>query len=280
MEYAPPMAPADVALYAAFGLFGGTIGGLLGVGGSIGFIPLATIVLAPDKQQLQGAAMIANFAVALTAFLRYRKASAVDWSLARRLAPPAIAAVLLGVWASMQMGADWFRVAFACFLAVIAVREFRLLAIGASGSEGGERELPRAPAAAIGLIMGFLSGLLGIGGGVVGIPLMRAWARLEMKRAIVTSICTMVPLTAVGATVKAASLWRTELPGGGGTALAPTLAIAACLVPAGIVGSWIGATINLRVTSRAVRWVLTAYLPVAAGWMAWPVIASWIDASK
>lgn len=279
MEYAPPMDASDIAAYAAFGLFGGTIGGLLGVGGSIGFIPLATIFLAPDKQQLQGAAMIANFGVALTAFFRYRKAKAIDWSLARRMAPPAIVAVLLGVWASLHMGADWFRVAFAGFLATIALRECRLLARGATGSEGGERDLPAPLAVTIGTIMGFLSGLLGIGGGVVGIPLMRAWARLEMKRAIVTSICTMVPLTAVGAATKAITLWNAELPGGG-SALAPMLAIAACLVPAGVLGSWIGASINLRVTSRAVRWVLTAYLPIAAVWMAWPVIASWLSASK
>ena len=279
MEYAPTMDAPEIVAYAAFGLFGGTIGGLLGVGGSIGFIPLATIVLAPDKQQLQGAAMIANVAVALTGFFRYRRAKAIDWSLARRLVPPAIVAVLLGVWASLHMGADWFRVAFAGFLAIIAVREFRLLARGATGSEGGERDLPVSLATAIGTLMGFLSGLLGIGGGVVGIPLMRAWARLEMKRAIVTSICTMVPLTAVGATTKAITLWNTELPGGG-SALAPSLAIAACLVPGGVAGSWIGAGINLRVTSRAVRWVLTAYLPIAAGWMAWPVVASWLSAPK
>ena len=62
------MDAATIAEYLAFGLFGGVIGGLLGVGGSIGFIPLATIFLAPDKQQLQGAAMVANFVVALTAW--------------------------------------------------------------------------------------------------------------------------------------------------------------------------------------------------------------------
>ena len=64
------MEVADVAQYLAFGFVGGVIGGLLGVGGSIGFIPLATIFLAPDKQQLQGAAMITNFVVAFTAYRR------------------------------------------------------------------------------------------------------------------------------------------------------------------------------------------------------------------
>ena len=273
------MDPASIAAYLAFGLFGGTIGGLLGVGGSIGFIPLATIFLAPDKQQLQGAAMIANVVVAATAFRRYRRKGPVDWTLARRLVPPAIVAVLAGVGVSLWVDAAEFRLLFAAFLAAIAVREFRHLARGTAEDPDGERELPRAQATAIGGIMGFLSGLLGIGGGVVGIPLMRAWGRLEVKRAIVTSVCTMMPLTTVGAATKAVTLWRTPAADGG-SALLPALGIAACLVPTAILGSWLGASINLRVTGRAVRWALTAYLPVAAGWMAWPVVAQWLSSAK
>jgi hypothetical protein len=44
-------------------------------------------------------------------------------------------------------------------------------------------------------------------------------------------------------------------------------------------GSWIGATINVHVTGKAVRWVLATYLPLAAAWMAWPVIVQWLSAS-
>ena len=54
--------------YLAFGLAGGVVGGMLGVGGAIVIIPLATVLLAPGKDVLQGATMIANVAVALTAY--------------------------------------------------------------------------------------------------------------------------------------------------------------------------------------------------------------------
>jgi uncharacterized membrane protein YfcA len=252
---------ATIAEYLAFGLFGGVIGGLLGVGGSIGFIPLATIFLAPDKQQLQGAAMVANFVVALTAWRRYRRAGTVDWALARRIVPAALVAVLAGVATSLFVEAPAFRVLFAAFLFAIAAREFVLLARGAPDGNGSERDLRAPLPAVIGTVMGYLSGLLGIGGGVVGIPLMRAWGKLEMKRAVVTSVCTM-PLD------------------GGGNALVPALAIAACLVPTAVAGSWLGATINLRITGRAVRWALTTYLPIAAGWMAWPVLQQWLAGPK
>ena len=298
------MDPQIVVEYMAFGLFGGMIGGLLGIGGSVGIIPLATIFISPDKQQLQCAAMLCNVAVASTAYRRYLMAGKIEWTFARRIVPAAIVFVLAGVAASTVIDASSFRVMFAAFLMVVAVREFRLLAIGSEHSPDDARELSPARGAGIGAIMGFLSGLLGIGGGVVGVPLMRAWARIPMKRAVVTSVCTMVPLAMVGATVKSITLWNTPVDANGATmstlaagsaaattstaassvtipsnALIPALWIAACLIPTAMVGSWIGATINVHVTGKAVRWVLATYLPLAAAWMAWPVIVQWLSAS-
>lgn len=297
------MDPQIVIEYMAFGFFGGMIGGLLGIGGSVGIIPLATIFISPDKQQLQCAAMLCNVAVASTAYRRYLKAGTIEWTFARRIVPAAIVFVLAGVAASTVIDASSFRVIFAAFLMVVAVREFRLLAIGSEHSPDDARELSPARGAGIGAIMGFLSGLLGIGGGVVGVPLMRAWARIPMKRAVVTSVCTMVPLAMVGATMKSITLWNTPVDANGATmtqlaaesaaaastaassattpsnALIPALIIAACLIPTAMVGSWTGATINVHVTGKAVRWVLATYLPLAAVWMAWPVIVQWLSAS-
>ena len=247
--------------------------------------------------------MLSNVAGASTAYRRYLMAGKIEWTFARRIVPAAIVFVLAGVAASTVIDASSFRVIFAAFLMVVAVREFRLLAIGSEHSPDDARELSPARGAGIGAIMGFLSGLLGIGGGVVGVPLMRAWARIPMKRAVVTSVCTMVPLAMVGATMKSITLWNTPVDANGATmtqlaaesaatastatssattpsnALIPALIIAACLIPTAMVGSWTGATINVHVTGKAVRWVLATYLPLAAAWMAWPVIVQWLSAS-
>jgi uncharacterized membrane protein YfcA len=113
----------------------------------------------------------------------------------------------------------------------------------------------------------------------------------------------MVPLAMVGATMKSITLWNTPVDANGATmtqlaaesaaaastaassattpsnALIPALIIAACLIPTAMVGSWTGATINVHVTGKAVRWVLATYLPLAAAWMAWPVIVQWLSTS-
>ncbi|MFM8732079.1 MAG: TSUP family transporter [Phycisphaerales bacterium] len=270
---------SHVLAYLAFGLAGGVVGGMLGVGGAIVIIPLATVLLAPGKDVLQGATMIANVAVALTAYRKYGRAGYVDWTFARPLVVPSLVAVGLGVGLSLVVDARMFRLLFAAFLFFVAAREFVQLVRGAAPMAEDPSGIPAGKASAIGALMGTISGLLGVGGGVVAVPLLRAWADLPVRRAITTSVCAMVPLAAVGAVLKGATLPRAAGPDGV-SPLVQSLGIAACLAPAAIVGSWIGATLNLGSTVRAVRGVLGAWLQTSAAWMAWPVVKGWLDAAR
>ena len=49
------------------------------------------------------------------------------------------------------------------------------------------------PLLAIGAIGGLLSGLFGIGGGLVMVPLMMAWLRFDQRRASATSLFAIIP---------------------------------------------------------------------------------------
>jgi uncharacterized membrane protein YfcA len=53
---------------------------------------------------------------------------------------------------------------------------------------------PRA--AAIGIVAGILSGLFGVGGGIVMVPLLVAWFALDQRRASATSLLAIVPIAA------------------------------------------------------------------------------------
>lgn len=271
--------PLHALAYLAFGLFGGVIGGLLGVGGAIGIIPLATLVLDPPKDLLQAAVMVSNTAVAFTAYRRYRRAGRIDWSAARHIAPAALVTVGGGVALSLVVDSGGFRVLFAMTLAALALREAAQLVRGTGAGRDGAIKVGWGKGTVIGTAMGTLSGLLGVGGGVVGIPLMRTWLHMPMKPAVLTSVCIMVPLTALGACIKCATLVGASAPDGT-SALASALTISACLLPSAVLGGWLGASLNLRITGNAVRWVLVAWLPAAAAWMAWPVVAGWLAAPR
>ena len=57
---------------------------------------------------------------------------------------------------------------------------------------------------AIGLVAGFLSALLGVGGGIVIVPLLMLWARLEVKTAAATSLAAIGITAAAGVATYAA----------------------------------------------------------------------------
>lgn len=57
---------------------------------------------------------------------------------------------------------------------------------------------PRVPIA-IGLVAGIASGLLGVGGGIVMVPLLTTFAGFAQHRAHATSLAAIVPIAAVGA---------------------------------------------------------------------------------
>jgi uncharacterized membrane protein YfcA len=56
-----------------------------------------------------------------------------------------------------------------------------------------------APAAGMGLVAGILSGLLGVGGGIIIVPLLVALVHLSQHQAHATSLAAIVPIGAVGA---------------------------------------------------------------------------------
>jgi uncharacterized protein len=65
--------------------------------------------------------------------------------------------------------------------------------VAAAGAQGGRLRL-----GAIGLSGGFLSGLLGVGGGVIMVPLLVLWARYGQRDAHVASLGAIIPISAAG----------------------------------------------------------------------------------
>ena len=264
----PPMTPVELLSFAAIGLMAGAVGGLLGIGGSTVFIPIATLLLGPDQQVYQAAAMILNAAVAASATLRHWRAGVLT---PRRVVPTAIVAVvavLFGVAAGNALGGAMLGRLFGGLLLILAVSEIRALLRrpAAAGSDPGTDEPParQHPAllGGIGLAMGLLGGLLGVGGGTIGVPMLRYGARLPLRVCIATAAAVTLPLAVVGAIYKNLSL--AQLPGESAEAERWALLIAAAVVPTAIGGAFLGATLVHRLPLRAIR-VAFVVLLVTAG---------------
>ncbi|MEM9252671.1 MAG: sulfite exporter TauE/SafE family protein [Planctomycetota bacterium] len=269
-----------IAALVGVGLVAGTLGGLLGVGGSVVMIPALVILFGQDRvagmnQHLyQAAAMAVNVAVAVPAAWRHRRAGAMRWGVIQWLLPAALVMIFVGVGLSnLVTDPVWLGRLLACFLVyVIAMNVVKLLRRGAAGrSDGVDKPGPlrgadRWRAGGIGVAMGTTAGLLGLGGGGLAVPLMQTFLRLPLRVCIANATAVMCVTAGLGAMAKLATLPE-------GLSAGRALLIAAVLAPTAIAGGLIGASLTHRLPLRVVR-VVFVLLMAAAAWrlaaLPWP----------
>jgi uncharacterized membrane protein YfcA len=107
-------------------------------------------------------------------------------------------------------------------------------------------------------IGGLVSGMFGVGGGAVMVPLLVLVARLDQRRAAATSLLAIIPTALVGATSYGIQ---------GHLALLPALVVAA----GAVVGAWGGARLLRVIRLSVLNWLFVVLLVATAGWMAFYV---------
>ncbi len=112
--------------------------------------------------------------------------------------------------------------------------------------------------------MGFAAGLLGIGGGVLTVPLTQTLCHVPLKKCIAVSAATMCITATVGATLKLSTL-HTH-----GYSAYQGLAIALLLAPTAVIGGALGARLTHKLPLPAIRTVFTILLLIAYRRMATP----------
>jgi uncharacterized membrane protein YfcA len=263
---------AIVALIGV-GLLAGTLGGLLGVGGSVVMIPAMVMLFGQDRSAglnqhvYQSAAMAVNVAVALPAAWRHRRAGATRADVLGWMLPAALGCIFVGVWLSNRVSDPaWLARLLAAFLIYVIYLNARKLVAGrpttagvdgASGVRAGLTGGQRARAGGVGAAMGTVAGLLGIGGGALAVPMQQVFLRLPLRSCIANSSAVICVTAGFGAAAKLSSLPA-------GLSVATALTIAAVLAPTAIVGGLIGASLTHRLPLRTVRVVFIALMAVAA----------------
>jgi uncharacterized membrane protein YfcA len=259
----------EFLVLALIGVVVGISGGLLGIGGSIVMIPAVTEYLGPDQHRYQAAAMIVNFFVAAPAVLQHRRAKAVDAGIVARLVPGAMVGVICGVClseTSLFSGASepWLRLLFGVFVLLSAVvGMYRLAKPGPADAEleTGRKPRPAPPwaaALAVAVPTGLVAGLLGVGGGIVAVPLQRRLMSVPIRESIANSAAMLAATSLVGAFVKNAA-YLAEKDGS-----LNAITLAAIVVPTAVLGSLIGSHVMYRLPLQALRATFIVLLLVAA----------------
>ncbi len=178
-----------LALLLAIGAFAGLVAGLLGVGGGIILVPAFYYAFAglgyegPDLMQVCLATSLATIIVtSLRSVLAHHRKGAVDWPVLKGWAPGIAIGAVLGVLAVAQLRTPVLQAIFGCLALVVAV----YLGLGRTEWRLGKAMPAGAGRAALSPLVGFLSVLMGIGGGSFGVPLMSLYG-MPIHRAVATA---------------------------------------------------------------------------------------------
>lgn len=240
------------------GLATGTLSGMVGVGGAVISTP-AIRALGASPIDAVGSTLPSILPSALSGTLSYHRRGLIVW---RTVALISISGVLAAIGGSLLShavpGDGHILMLITAFLLGYTAR--RMLADPAPSSPASAASTSQSPPCVApatwkllvtGLGAGGLSGLLGVGGGIVLVPAFSQWIRMPLKESIGTSLACVGVLAIPGTithTVLGDIDWTFAIP----------LSIA--VIP----GARLGAHMALRATDRALRLQVAALLGIVA----------------
>lgn len=260
--------PLLIAELALLGLCTGFLAGLLGIGGGMLLVPFITIILtgrgvnADLAVKMAIATSMATIVFTSISSVRaHHKRGAVRWDIVKRLAPGIVlgaALASLGVFAVLK--GTWLALFFAAFVSFSATQMLIDKKPAAARTLPGTGGMLTAGGA-----IGFLSGLVGAGGGFVSVPFM-TWCNVAMHNAVATSAALGFPIAlanAVGYVVAGQQV--AGLPAGSvGYIFVPALAVVATasvlMAPQGVKAAHALPVKQLKRVFAVVLYLLAAYM--------------------
>ena len=180
------------------GLAGGAFGGLIGLGGGIIMIPLMAILAGLTQHQAHGTSLLAIVFTALIGAVTYSLHGFADWRAALVLAICAMVTARFGALYAHSLPEKQLKRAFGWFLVVVSLLlVFKGVILRSSYTLG--PFLHYATLIGTGAFTGFLSGMMGVGGGGIMVPFLVIFIGMPQHLAQGTSLLAMVPGSAIGA---------------------------------------------------------------------------------
>lgn len=232
----------------------GVMSGLLGVGGGVVLVPILVLLLHFQQKNGQATSLAAIVLTALSGAVSYGLAGEVLLLPAAIVAVGGLVGAIIGGGLLRRLSENQVRYAFAVLMLIVAVR----LLWPTSPATGvslvtGTGPLVISGYLLTGLVMGVLSALLGVGGGIILVPAFMLIFGLSPQQAQGTSLAVMVPVSLMGAWRHARhgyTNWRAGAwLGAGGVAGAPLGAALALVLP----GEWMSRIFAIFLLFSAVQ---------------------------
>jgi uncharacterized membrane protein YfcA len=238
----------QAVLGVALGFASGILSGLFGVGGGIVTTPAVNSLLGGTAIEAVATPLPVIVPSALVGSYTYARAGEVDFVAARWAAIVGIPGATIGAYLTELVNVHVLLAVTAILIAGSAIR-----VIASSEPHAAETSEDSSPwmLGLVGGVSGVLSGLLGIGGGIVMVPAFTAWIGMPVRRALGTSLL-VIPALAIPGTIVHGLLGNVDW--------AIFLVLTLGVVP----GARIGAGIALGVRERRLRVAVGLFLLAVA----------------
>ncbi|MBX7152093.1 sulfite exporter TauE/SafE family protein [bacterium] len=260
-------------IYIGIGFLAGFLGSLVGLGGGIIVVPALTIVLNMDIKNAIGASLVSLISTSVMTVSVLAKNNLVHFQLGLLLVSTTILGSFLGSYTAVFLNTKILLIIFASFMLVAAYMLLRKKKIsegnlmdsipstngvldlyGEIEKESGIKYFKiKRVRLGIGLsaIAGWLSGMLGVGGGIVQVPMMNLICGVPIKIAAATS-SFMIGFTGLAGALVYALFGKIDWY------------LSASLVLGTLLGSHAGSKAAVRLKSSVITKVLVAVLIVSA----------------
>ncbi|NOR80000.1 MAG: TSUP family transporter [Methyloprofundus sp.] len=200
----------------AFGCFSGILAGLFGLGGGLVLVPFFLILLethgiANDLLMLMSVAtsLATIIITSIAATLTHYRLGTIIWKYVFNLSYGIVIGVIIGAWVADSIASDSLRFIFASYMLYVAVQMAMQSQLKAKLKPFVALTLKIS-----GVAIGFVSSVLGIGGGTLTVPLL-AKHQMPMRNAVAISSACGLPIAVIGTLTYAFLGWqKTGLPEG------------------------------------------------------------------
>lgn len=234
-----------------FGIGAGLLSGMFGLGGGIIIVPGLMFALGMDQRRAHGTSLAGVLPISMASIVTYWAQDHIDWTVTLWLTIGSVGGALLGARLLAVLPKKVLTLLFVAVLAIAGIRMFfEIDTTGVTMIDTGSA----IALVVIGFFVGALAGMLGIGGGLITVPIMIVIFHVPPAVAKGTALAVVIP-TALSGTLQNLSNKNADL-------LAAFL-VSVTGIFAAVAGGWIASLMSAAVSN----FLFAVLLMVIAGRM-------------